>query len=381
MFSDVYGSVTTTFIRNEVVYLSGKHDFVYLTQKVMDDPGKVRTHCIPFEENAVTKKLKWYLWKLDLLCSFKNGTYARQLNDFIRAEKPDVIHCHFAYEAMKLLQNIDRDMKIPIFVHFHGYDASQMLRKACYVRALKACLSQINVTPLLVSSKIESNLAKHRLPVQRAEILRCGVDLKLFNGVSAPKEDDKIVFLQISSLVDKKGHEFSLHAFSIFLHENPVLRSKVKVFLAGNQPEYRIGILKSLAKKLGIEDNVSFVGNVTASQAVYLLSKANVFIHHSITAQNGEEEGIPTSIMEAMAMKLPVLSTFHAGIPELVKDGINGLLCDEKDVETYAKLIGQIMGWSKLDVNRDVIEQHYNIEQHNRQLEALYLSKIELDKK
>ena len=59
-----------------------------------------------------------------------------------------------------------------------------------------------------------------------------------------------------------------------------------------------------------------------------------MFVHHSITPQNGDEEGIPTSIMEAMLMKLPILTTYHAGIPELVKHGENGLLCKEKDVNT-----------------------------------------------
>lgn len=378
MFSDIYGSVTTTFIRNEVVYLYKKFDLVYLTQKVEGDSGNVRTHCVPYRENMLKRKINWYLWKLDLKCSFKNRKYAEQLNDFIRKERPDIIHCHFAYEAIKLLQNIDKEFKLPVFVHFHGYDASQMLRKKSYVRALQQSFNRINVIPLVVSSKMKSNLEKAGVPTGHAEIIRCGIDLKIFKEASVASRRDEIVFLQISSLVEKKGHEYSLKAFSLFFNKNPSLKKNVKIIFSGDKPDHRIEELQKVARDLGIDKNISFIGNVSISEAVTLLSNAHVFVHHSVTAKNGEQEGIPTAIMEAMAMKLPVLSTFHAGIPELVKNGVNGFLCEERDVQTYARQIEEIIHWPKLAINRAVVEEDYNIEKHNRQLENLYAAKIKL---
>ena len=152
------------------------------------------------------------------------------------------------------------------------------------------------------------------------------------------------------------------------------MKDKVKLIIAG-EGECK-DQLQKMVVELGLNSNVSFVGNVNKEEAIKLLAKANVFVHHSVTARNGDQEGIPNAIIEAMAMKLPVLSTFHAGIPELVKNGVNGLLCEERDVQTYARQIEEIISLPKSDANREVVEENYNMEKHNKQLEALYEAKI-----
>ena len=88
--------------------------------------------------------------------------------------------------------------------------------------------------------------------------------------------------------------------------------------------------------------------------------------------ENGDEEGIPNAIMEAMAMKLPILSTFHAGIPELVEHGVNGLLCEEKDIDSLATQMLEIQSWGKLDKNRQKIIDEFNYESHNKKLLEFY---------
>lgn len=374
MFSDVYGSVTTTFIRNEVKYFAEKHELVYLAQKVTGDSGRVRTHSIPFNENLLVRKLNWYLWNSDLRCSFKNSSYSKELNAFIRKENPDVIHCHFAYEALKLLQNIDPQLKVPIFVHFHGYDASQMLRKTSYVKVVKDCLSRKNVFPLVVSLKMKQDLEDAGLPMHHTEILRYGIDTTIFKRDADDGRNNEVTFLQTSSLVEKKGHEYTIKAFSLFFHTHPLMKEKVRIIFAG-EGERKEQLLK-LTEYLGLSNNVSFVGPVNSQDATRLLKSANVFMHHSVTASNGDREGIPNAIMEAMAMKLPVLSTFHAGIPELVKNGVNGLLCNERDVQTYARQIEEIIHWPLLSINRELIEKKYNMVKHNLELENIYLSRI-----
>lgn len=379
MFSDVYGSVTTTFIRNEVNYFSKNHEFVYLAQKITGDPGAVKTHCIPFQENIISRKLNWYLWQADLRCSFKNKQYASVFNEFIRTERPDVIHCHFAYEALKLLQNIHSEFKIPVFVHFHGYDASEMLRKKSYLKVLGEYLRKENVFPLVVSSVMKQDLENAGIPMGRAEILRYGIDLNLFDGTVENRNENEIIFLQISSLTEKKGHEYTLRAFSQFFAADPFMKQRIKIIFAGaGVAEMK---LRKLTEYLELNTNVSFVGSVASQEAVALLKRADVFVHHSVTASNGDREGIPNAIMEAMAMKLPVLSTFHAGIPELVKNGVNGLLCNERDVNTFSKQIAEIIAWPKLDINRVVVEESYNMEKHNLQLENIYRSKLKADNK
>ena len=86
------------------------------------------------------------------------------------------------------------------------------------------------------------------------------------------------------------------------------------------------------------------------------------------------KEGIPNAIMEAMAMELPVISTWHAGIPELVEDGVNGYLIEERNVEAYAKRMLDILHWKRIPANRFKIIEKFSIESHYKELTNIYLN-------
>lgn len=370
MFSDKYGSVTTTFIRNEVEYFISRHEIVYVTQEVEANIEGVRIYKLPYIEKLISRKLRWNKWQKDRECTFVNAKYGKELNFIIEKEKPDVIHCHFAYEAIKIIQNINSENKTPIFIHFHGYGASQMLRKKSYVQTIQACLKKENVYPLFVSNYIKETLRNLSIDVSKGSILRCGVDLDKFYCSSIVKEEGEIVFLQVSSLAEKKGHEYTIKSFDMFLTKNKEYRDSVKVVFTGDGAR-KEGLVR-LVSKLNLDKNIEFIGNVTSDKAVVLMNSADFYVHHSVESSDGDKEGIPTSVMEAMAMNLPILSTNHAGIPELVKHEVNGLLCDEKDIETFSTQIKEILSWGKLNKNRDKVEKLYNYKIHNLQLEKLY---------
>ena len=370
MFSDTYGSVTTTFIRNEVRHFTQSGEIVYVAQNIVKNSEGVKIYQLPYRENIISRKIRWKKWQKDEQLTFVNYSYGKQLNNIIEQEKPDVIHCHFAYEAIKIIQNISLEYTIPIFIHFHGYGASQMLRKKSYVKTIQDCLKKENVFPLFVSGYIREALQSLSIDVSKGSILRCGVDLDKFYSSSFEKGDGKIIFLQVSSLAEKKGHKYTMLAFSKFFQLNERYKSMVKVIFTG--VGNRKDELLNLVKELGLQKNIDFVGNVSPEETVNLMNKADYYVHHSIEAKDGDKEGIPTSIMEAMAMNLPILSTNHAGIPELVEHEVNGLLCNEKDVEILAVQIKEILSWGKLNINRDKVEKLYNCKIHNLQLEKLY---------
>ncbi len=202
-------------------------------------------------------------------------------------------------------------------------------------------------------------------------ILHSGIDLSKFIRDEDTEHND-FTFLQISSLNRKKGHEYTLKAFAKFLSLQKL--KKYKLILTGDG-ERKVSLVH-LSKKLGIEDYVEFVGFVLHEEAKVLLQNADVFVHHSITAKNGNEEGIPNALIEAMAMELPILSTYHAGIPELVSDGINGYLVKEKDVDSYASRMTDIINWKKLKINREVVAEEFEIGKHIAKLEAFYFKMI-----
>lgn len=368
-YTNNFGFTTTTFIRNEVDYLLEHTTFRYLCQDITGPyADKQFLFAIPFRENSLMQKIRWLLWKWDWACSFYSPSYSEKVKAFLKEYSPDIIHCHFGYEALMLLDNIDYG-NYKVIIHFHGYDASQMIRKKSYIRKLKRVLSKDNVYAISCNDFFVHSLTKTLgIPASKFMVLRCGVDLNTFASSLITDGHQGKVFLQVSSLAEKKGHEITIRAFARFLKATD-LKDSILIFTGDGS---RRPALENLTKELGIEGNIRFVGNVNPTEVANLMAHADVFLHHSITPANGDMEGIPTAIMEAMAMELPVVSTYHSGIPELVEDGVNGFLVKERDVETYAQKMAGALLLGRLPVNRRKIEMYYNKEKHNEQLVSFY---------
>ncbi len=369
MYSDGFGRLTTTFIYNEVKYLSEKHDLLYLCNKIYKpvafDYKNVKQ--IKYKPNKIINKIKWWLWKADKYLSFKNKNFADSLDKIIKDFQPDIIHCHFAYEALMLLDNL-KDFSIPVVIHFHGYGASQMLKKQSYVKKIKYYLNKDNVYPIIVSKYFIEKLNSHNIKTNKSLLLYYGIDIQKFILNNGNHKNKIFTFLQVSSFAEQKGHEYTLQAFAKFIQTQKDKKFKLILTGDGERKQYLI----SLAEKLNIKEIVNFIGNVSHQKAKELMEQADVFVHHSITAKNGDTEGIPNAIMEAMAMELPVISTFHTGISELVENGINGYLIKEKDIETYAKRMQDILTWGKIKQNRNKIERYFEYIKHNEILENFY---------
>jgi colanic acid/amylovoran biosynthesis glycosyltransferase len=282
---------------------------------------------------------------------------------------PDIVHFHFGDTAVKFFFQLKNEFKnIPIFITFHGFDASELLNKDWYLKRLKKIVLQPNFYCICVSDNLMKNLLKNGLAVSPAKsfILHYGIDFNRF--ILEPRiEASAISFLQISTFFEKKGHAYTLEAFSRF---KKITGKQVKLILAGDGP--LLNDMKNLAEHLQISDDVVFTGWVSRDQARILLQKANYFVHHSITSESGDQEGIPNAIIEAMAMELPVLSTWHSGIPELVENGVNGFLVNERDVEGYALCFEKILSWGYLSRNREKVLNGFSEEKHISDLINIY---------
>ena len=141
---------------------------------------------------------------------------------------------------------------------------------------------------------------------------------------------NSIQILTVARLVEKKGVEFGLRAIAQLVREFPNLSYTI----VGEGPLR--ADLAALARDLQIGRHVRFLGAQARNTVAALMRESHVLLAPSITAQNEDEEGIPVALMEAMASGLPVVSTFHAGIPELVSHGFSGLLAPERDPEALA---------------------------------------------
>jgi glycosyltransferase involved in cell wall biosynthesis len=126
-------------------------------------------------------------------------------------------------------------------------------------------------------------------------------------------------------------------AFKVVVSKHP----EAKLLLAGDG--FLLNMCQNLVKHYRLENQVQFLGVIKPELYRELLSESLAFVQHSIAAANGDMEGTPLAILEASVAGLPVIATKHAGIPDVIVDGVTGLLCDEHDVNQMAAYMLQML--------------------------------------
>lgn len=362
---DTFLTPTMTFIYNEVTALAEEIDVVVVCRErtnqekyPFDFVRQYHYSIVDRVVNIVNKKL----YQTDRNYWFQAASSLRKI---INQEQPDLIHCQFGNSLIFLKDQLP-DIEIPIVVSFHGFDASASLRKTAYVRQLNRYFDE-NVFPIFVSHDMQRTFEKKNIQFQNETILYYGTDVAAFQRTNH-EQPKTFTFLQVSSLTEKKGHTYTLQAFARFLKQTAAPYPKL---LIGGEGSFRAAIEEEITR-LGIQEQVQLLGLMNNEQVKQAMENASCFVHHSITSSKGSKEGIPNVIMEAMAMELPVLSTYHAGIPELVEDEVHGYLIEEKDVIKYAQRMGDIMTWSYQLKNREKVEQLFEREKRTKLLVDMY---------
>jgi len=169
---------------------------------------------------------------------------------------------------------------------------------------------------------------------KKIEVIHSAIDCEQFAYQSHHiKPDQKIRLLTACRLVPKKGVKFGILT-AVKLHAR---YPKLTYTIVGEGPEKNR--LLQLIEVCEAEKYIHLKGKLPHDDMAKELQKADIFILSSVTAVNGDQEGIPNALMEAMASGLPVVSSYHAGIPELIEHGTRGLLALERDVATLAQNI------------------------------------------
>jgi len=284
-----------------------------------------------------------------------------------------LIHAHFGPSGIEILP-IAKQLNIPLVVSFHGYDGSILLNYEDYKQNLKRLIEYSHV--IVPSHFMLNELNEEVGNLINYSIINYGIPLNDFRYVKRTSvkgkvdRGEKLTFLQVSNFVEKKGHFFTVSAFKELLKFYP----KSQLVLAGNGNLK--GEIQELVNNLGLNHKVIFPGAVNHKQVSDFMSNADVFLHHSVTSTQGDKEGIPNVIMEAMATGLPCISTLHAGIPELIKDGINGFLVEERNIESYVqKMIKLVSSSSNFSCEaRNTVESDFNLDHQNEKLLKIYYS-------
>lgn len=213
------------------------------------------------------------------------------------------------------------------FVHAHGYDVSRTLRNPAWRRQY---LDYDRVDGLIaVTGETRRRLIDLGLRGERIHVVPCGVEVPSEPQVRLERELVRCV--AIGRMVGKKAPLMTLAAFRLAYARCDRLR----LDMIGGGPLFDTAA--QYVRQANLGDRVRLLGPQQHATVLQALLDADVFVQHSLTDPvTGDEEGLPVSILEAMAQALPVVSTRHAGIPEAVRDGVTGLLGDEGDVAAMA---------------------------------------------
>lgn len=283
----------------------------------------------------------------------------------------DIIHAHFAGNSATWALNISRMLGIPFVITAHAYDIYidpdvDDLREKFEDAAKVITISNYNMDYLL---KLLIGCSE-----QKFVIIRCGIDLNKFEYIERT-DKDSIKILFVGRLVEKKGASYAIEAFNKALKDN----QNIELRMIGDGPLK--DELNELIHKLNLKGKVVLLGAQPQSMVLKEMADADIFFLPSLTAENGDREGSPVSILEAEATGLPVVSTIHTGIPEIVIDGKAGFLAPEKDTLAMAERLKQLITDPELrakmgKAGRAHVETNYDRKNEIDNLETLFVNLV-----
>ncbi|MHB1225420.1 MAG: glycosyltransferase, partial [Gemmatimonadaceae bacterium] len=264
---------------------------------------------------------------------------SRYLVKRVRALHPVLLHAHTGVSGAHALPLVRR-LGVPFIVTFHGYDATasdqELQRWAKRGRVFlqrRGAMQREAARVIAVSHFIRDMLLEKGWPSERVLVHYMGVDTELFRPDPAARplaEREPLVFFA-GRLIEKKGLEYLIDAMRLVRASVP----EAQVVIAGHGE--RLARLERRAADARVR--VRFVGRATADEVRGWMARAQLYCMPSVRAADGDGEGLPTALVEAMACGLPVVATVHAGIPEAVAHGSTGLLADERDPAALARHI------------------------------------------
>jgi glycosyltransferase involved in cell wall biosynthesis len=281
----------------------------------------------------------------------------------LAGRRPDILHAHFSVDAVHAVP-LARRLGVPLVTTLHGFDVTthdlEVVKAGrpapILALARRANLQKHGALFLCVSDFIRRAALAKGFPADRTVVAPLGIDLALRKPFGASEPG---LIVHVGRLVEKKGTLYLIRAFAK---------------LAGRQPKARLAIvgegplgpsLEAEARALGVADRVSFTGMVNHAQALDWMSRAAVVAVPSVTAANGDSEGLPTVVFEAGALERAVVASDTSGIPEALDAGRTGLLAPERDVEALAAALERLIADPDLAQTMGRAARHLLLERYD----------------
>lgn len=288
------------------------------------------------------------------------------LGHFLQTKVATCILAEYGPTGLEMM-SVAKVARIPLVVHFHGYDAFRQDIMEAYGPRYPELFQQASAL-IAVSRPMAAQLIALGAPAEKVIYLPYGIPVTQF-PIGQPHLNPP-VFVAVGRLVPKKGPRNTIEAFAQVHQQIPQARLR----LIGDGVEEEA--CRSLVNQLDLEAAVEFMGVQSPEQVKTILLGARAVVQHSLHPPDGDSEGTPLSLIEAGACGLPVIATRHAGIPDLVVEGETGLLVDSGDIEgmsmTMLRLArnpeqAEIMGMAA----RIRIEEQYAEANYHHKLEEI----------
>ncbi len=309
--------------------------------------------------------------------SFVYRGYKDRMLAGLEEHKVDLLHIYFGHNAIQALPLIE-DLQLPFVVSFHGKDASAFFNEPQYAAQMPRVFQK--ATLVFVRSNIMGQaLVARGCPPEKIRVTYAGISLRQFvyHPRILPIGKEPVRFIQSCRLIPKKGLDTLIEAFHQVQQQSP--NCSLEIIGAGPMEK----ALKQQIQQLGLQDKVFLRGYLETPALIDALQASHIFVHPSQTDPDGDQEGIPNAILEAMAMGLPVITTDHAGIPELITNGQNGVMVPERDVTALANAMLAMMRrpetWEPMSrVARKLVADRHDIHQQIRRLESYYYEALRI---
>lgn len=306
---------------------------------------------------------------------FKLSGFAPQLTGQLQQLEPALVHAHFGICGALALP-LARSLNLPMIVTIYGIDITM---KDIYARRAslshwiyfrrQAALKRETTLFIAISNFIQAKMLEKGFPAEKIVIHPIGVDTDTFQ--LDPQVLREPVVLFVARLVEKKGCEYLIQA----MNKVQTLRPEVELVIIGDGPLRNS--LEELAKSS--LRRYRFLGVQPPEVVRQWMNRASVFSVPSITAESGDTEGLGVVFAEAQVMGLPVVSSNSGGIPDVVAHNQTGFLAAERDWESLANYILQLlqdpMLWQRFSLDgRERVLTMFDQRKLSKGLEAIYKS-------
>ncbi|MEM9511057.1 MAG: glycosyltransferase, partial [Cyanobacteria bacterium P01_E01_bin.35] len=362
-----------------------KYNLLERSHYVPNIPHNFIFRCLKALQLLLTQGYKHPLAIIKSLNWFRYGKQALSLRlfysaiAFLNTKQYDIVHCQFGIYAMQGKYPEDAGvlklrslglLQGKLIVGFRGWDISWYLKQqgeAVYQQLFPHADFFVTNCNFFRDRAIQIGC-----PGNKTTVVESGIDCQKFQFKPRQFPEDSIVRLATTGrLIEKKGFEYAIRAVANTLQHYPHLEYNI----IGDG--YLRDSLKQLIVKLGLASTVKLLGWQQQAEIITILDNSQIFLAPCVTAQDGNQDAPVNTLKEAMAMGLPVISTYHGGIPELVQDGVSGYLVPERDSNAIAEKLQYLIAnphlWQSLGKNgREFVEKHYDIESLNDSLVDIY---------